>query len=627
MELAVDLPAVLARVEKPTRYIGTELNSVHKAHDQVKVKLVLAFPDTYEVGMSHLGTVILYHAINQRADTVAERVFAPWVDMEAQMRQRQIPLFALESGVPIRDFDIVGFTLQYEMTYTNILNMLDLAGIPLRSADRSGSDPFVIAGGPCAFNVEPLAEFFDLVVLGEGEEVIHELIDAHIDWQQESGRNRSGFLERAAQIPGVYVPAFYQVDYHPDGTVERVFSVHPAAPARVTKRVVADLDALDYPTRPIVPFMEIVHDRVMLEVFRGCSRGCRFCQAGMLYRPVRERSLANCQRLARELIDNTGHSEISLSSLNTSDYSGVAELVGDLVQQYQGAGVGISLPSSRIDSFSVELARQIQSVRKTGLTLAPEAGTQRLRDVINKNVTEADFIAAVSSAFRSGWTSLKFYFMIGLPTETYADLDGIASLAFLALDLFGAISRESKGPHKTPRITISASSFVPKTHTPFQWEPQFTVAELRARQDYLKRKLRHRHLQFNWHEAEVSHLEAVLARGDRRLGQVLTRAWQSGCRFDGWGEHFRARQWQEAFVASDIDPDFYANRRRGETEVLPWDHLDAGVTKAYLWSEQEKAVLGVNTADCRFEHCFDCGVCPSLGVELRVEGGGNPAKA
>ncbi len=622
MTQAVDVSLVLARVEKPTRYIGTEWNSIHKDHAQLAVKMVLAFPDVYEVGMSHLGTIILYHEINRREDTVAERVFAPWVDMEAQMRERQLALFALESGRPIKEFDIVGFTLQYEMSFTNILNMLSLAGIPLHTADRSETDPLVIAGGPCAFNAEPLADFLDLVVLGEGEEVIHELLDAYRDWQGAGGKRRD-FLPRAAQIPGVYVPSLYRVDYHPDGTVKAVTPRSDLAPAVVTKRVVADINRLDYPTRPIVPFMGIVHDRAMLEVFRGCSRGCRFCQAGMLYRPVRERTRSNCERLARELIENTGYSEISLSSLNTSDYSGVTDLVGHLVDEYRESGVAVSLPSSRIDSFSVELAEKIQSVRKTGLTLAPEAGTQRLRDVINKNVTEADFVSAVTSAFKSGWASLKFYFMVGLPTETEEDLEGIAELAYRALDLYWATRG---GSHHTPRLTISASSFVPKAHTPFQWEAQVTVSALKARQDYLRRRLRHRFIQFNWHDAEVSYLEAAFARGDRRLGAVLARAWERGCRFDGWSEHFKYGEWLAAFRDCGLDPAFYANRTRPKAELLPWEHLSPGVSKEYLWAEREKSLAASTTGDCRFESCLDCGVCPALGVTLSVEGGGDHAE-
>jgi len=620
-----ELAAVLEKVEKPTRYIGTEWNSVHKDHRQVAVKFALAFPDVYEVGMSHLGSKILYHELNRREDTAAERVFAPWVDMEEAMRRVGLPLYALESRVPVREFDLVGFTLQYEMSYTNILNMLDLAGIPLTAAARGPDDPFVLAGGPCAFNVEPLADFFDFVVLGEGEEVIHEILDEYLAWQAETGRTRTGLLRRLAQIEGVYVPSFYQVQYQADGTVRSVLPLADAVPFPLKKRVVADLDTLDYPTRPIVPFMEIVHDRAMLEVFRGCSRGCRFCQAGMIYRPVRERSLAALEEQAEAIVRQTGYNEVSLSSLNTSDYSEVQRLVGNLVDKYRDAGVGVSLPSSRVDSFSVALLEKIQQVRKTGLTLAPEAGTQRLRDVINKNVTEDDFTAAVRDAFRAGWSSLKFYFMIGLPTETEADLDGIANLAKKAVALHREASRTGGGRARPPRITVSVASFVPKAHTPFQWEPQFTVEELKSRQYYLSRMLRHGSIVYNWHDAEVSFLEAVFSRGDRRLGAVLVAAWRLGCRFDGWSEHFRLDLWLQAFADCGLDPAFYANRRRSYTEVLPWDHLGAGVSKEYLINEHQRALQARTTADCRFDRCLDCGVCPDLGVALGVKGGDSGA--
>ncbi|MGI5838177.1 MAG: TIGR03960 family B12-binding radical SAM protein [bacterium] len=615
------LAAILAKVEKPARYIGTEWNSVHKEHRQMAIKFALAFPDIYEVGMSHLGSKILYHELNRRKDTAGERVFAPWVDMEAAMRREGIPLYALESRVPIREFDFVGFTLQYEMSYTNILNMLDLAGIPLTAASRGLDDPFVLAGGPCAFNVEPLADFFDFVVLGEGEVVIHAVLDEYLAWKNDPERTRAGLLERLARIDGVYVPSFYQLMYNSDGTVRSVAPADGDIPLPVRKRAVADLDTLDYPTKPIVPFLEIVHDRAMLEVFRGCSRGCRFCQAGMIYRPVRERSRARLEEQAQALICQTGYNEISLSSLNTSDYSQVQELVGALVDQHRETGVGVSLPSSRVDSFSVALLEKIQQVRKTGLTLAPEAGTQRLRDVINKNVTEEDFTAAVTDAFQAGWSSLKFYFMLGLPTETEADLDGIAELAKKAISLHREVTRAGSVRRRAPRITVSVASFVPKPHTPFQWEPQMTVEELKERQRYLARALRHGNIVYNWHDAEVSFLEAVFSRGDRRLGAVLVAAWRAGCRFDGWSEHFRYETWLKAFADCGLDPAFYANRRRPYTEILPWEHLDAGVSKDYLMSEHRKALLGQTTTDCRFDRCLDCGVCPGLGVALDVKGG------
>ena len=596
---------ILLSVQKPARYVGSEWNAVHKDWDRVDVTFALAFPDLYEVGMSHLGLQILYHELNRREDTLAERVFAPAPDLEAVLRRRGLPLFALESHRGLRDFDILGFTLQYELTYTNILNMLDLGGIPLQAADRGEGDPLVVGGGPGAFNPEPLVPFFDCFVLGEGEEVVHELVDG---WRESAGRSREDRLRRLAAVPGVYVPSLYQVRYGADGTVAAVQAVAPA-PSRVMKRVVADLDELDYPTYPVVPSVQAIHERAMVEVFRGCTRGCRFCQAGIIYRPVRERSPRAVVRLAQEILAHTGYDEVSLVSLSTADYSGIDRVARELARDLAPRGQAVSLPSLRVDAFSVELARTVRGPRKTGLTFAPEAGTQRLRDVINKGVREEDLMAAAQAAFSQGWEALKLYFMIGLPTETEADVAAIAQLARRVRDLGGSRSQ----------VTVSVSSFVPKPHTPFQWEPQDPPQTLLAKQALLRRVLRGRGLSLRWHEVGPSWIEGTFSRGDRRMAAVLEEAWRHGCRLDGWGEHFRPELWEEAFRAAGVDPAFYNARRRSPEEIFPWDHLDSGATREFLWEENQRALTGEATADCRWEGCYLCGVCQELPVDVRLK--------
>lgn len=594
---------ILARVTKPGRYTGGEVNEVIKDPAKVDIRFGICFPDVYEVGMSHLGIKILYHKINEREDSYCERAFAPWSDMEKLMRENDIPLYALESKDELRVFDFIGFTLQYEMSYTNIINMLDLAGVPLFSADRE-KHPFVIFGGPCAYNPEPLAEIGDIFVLGEAEEVIDEILDCYKTWK-ERGSERREFLEMVSGIKGVYVPAFYEIQYNEDGTIGRRTPKKDKYPRVIEKRIIEDLDKSYYPKDLIVPLTEIVHDRIMLETFRGCTRGCRFCQAGVIYRPIREKSREKLMEQAEELIRSTGYDEISLTSLSICDYSEIQSLVEELVEKYEKEKVGISLPSLRIDSFSVDLINEIQKVRKTGLTFAPEAGSQRMRDIINKGVTEEDLIKSTGSAFESGWSTVKLYFMIGLPFEKMEDVEGIAELAQRVVETYMSIPKEKR--KKGLSITVSTSSFVPKPFTPFQWVPQDRMDTLKEKQQFLKSKIKSKFITYNWHESPISYLEAVFARGDRRLSKVLVKAFKKGCKFDGWQEHFSFEKWMEAFRECNVDPEFYAYRNRDLEEILPWDFIDVGVSKKYLELEYKKAAKGELTRDCRLG-CTGCGV-------------------
>ena len=594
---------ILQSVEKPARYTGGEWNSVKKDFSSVGIRFAFCFPDVYEVGMSHLGMRILYHLLNEREDTCCERVFAPWTDMEAKLRENHIPLFSLESREPVGSFDFIGFTLQYEMSYTNILNMLDLSGVPLLSRDRKEGHPFVCAGGPCAYNPEPLADFVDFFMLGESEEIIKEVMDAYKEWKKESV-SREAFLNKIVGIEGIYVPGFYEASYNEDGTIRSVAPVNPVYPEKIRKRIINDLDNTYYPEKIIVPYTSIVHDRIMLELFRGCTRGCRFCQAGFIYRPVRERTPGRLGEMARKLESSTGYEEISLTSLSTSDYSGLQKLTTDLIEEMEPKKVNLALPSLRIDSFSLDLMDKVQRVRKSGLTFAPEAGTQRLRDVINKGVTEEDLLNSVGLAFKGGWSGVKLYFMIGLPFETMEDVEGIASLGLKVVNEYFKIPREQRG--KKLEVTISTSSFVPKPFTPFQWEPQDNIDTLTQKQRFLKGNIKDRHLRYSWHDPELSLLEAVYARGDRRTGKVLLRAWEMGCRFDSWGEHFKYDAWMKAFEECGIDPAFYANRKREYTEVFPWDHIDVGVSKKFLLRENKKAEKGEITPNC-MTSCSGCG--------------------
>ena len=608
-ELTID---ILSSVQKPARYTGGEFGSIIKPAEEVEATIVLAFPDVYEVGMSYLGFKILYHLMNKVEGVQAERVYAPWIDMEAKMRERNIPLRTLETEKTLAECDIVGFTLQYELSYTNILNMLELGNVPVLAADRKDNDPFVIVGGPCVYNPEPLADFFDFAIIGEGEEIMVELMECYKAWKK-AGKpgGRQGFLNEVVKIKGIYVPSFYETLYNEDGTVAEVKVLNEAAPAVIEKRVVKDMNSIDFPTAPIVPFNDIVHDRIMLEVFRGCSRGCRFCHAGMVYRPVRERKPEVLKELARQLVDNTGYNEMSLVSLSSADYSCLAPLVHNLIGEFKEKRVSVSLPSLRIDSFSVDIAKEVQAVRKSGLTFAPEAGSQKMRDVINKGVTEEDLMNAVSAAFKSGWNSVKLYFMIGLPFETDEDILAIADLAKKVQYKYYEITGK-----RGCKVTVSASGFVPKPYTAFQWFAQNDIETLRRKQFLLKDALKVKNITFQYHDAKTSIVEAIFARGDRRLGKVLLTAWQKGARFDGWSDCFSYDRWLESMAECGLDKDFYAARTRGENEVFPWEHVQPAVSRKFLWREWEKAEAQELTHDCRRSTCTGCGVCQKLGVEI-----------
>lgn len=594
---------ILMQVQKPTRYTGGEVNSVMKNPAEVEVRYGFVFPDTYEIGMSHLGIKILYHTLNERADTWCERVFAPWSDMEALMRERGEKLFALESGDEVTHFDILGITLQYELSYSNVVNMLNLAGIPVLAKDRDESYPIICGGGPCAYNAEPVADIFDFFMLGEGEEAIHETTDVYLEWKRSGKKSKQDFLEKVAAIDGVYVPSFYDVDYNEDGTIKSVTPNNPAAKRVIKKRIMSDFDKTPAPDKIIVPFGEVVHDRVMLEVFRGCIRGCRFCQAGYVYRPVRERKAETLTELAEKLLLSSGYDEISLSSLSTSDYRELKPLTDCLLDMTERKKIGLSLPSLRIDNFSLELMNKVQKVRKTGITFAPEAGTQRMRDVINKNINEENILQSVKMLFGGGWTNVKLYFMIGLPTETEQDVEGIAELAEKVLGEYFAIPKEERA--RNINITVSTSSFIPKPFTAFQWERQDTRDEIVAKQKLLQGAIKSKRIRYNWHDNKTSYLEGVFARGDRRLCKVIVEAVRLGCRFDGWGEHFDFEKWMQAFANCGIDPDWYL-RKRGYDEILPWDHISVGVTKSFLKRESEKAQRAETTPNCR-EKCAGCG--------------------
>ncbi|MCQ4671795.1 TIGR03960 family B12-binding radical SAM protein [Lactonifactor longoviformis] len=598
---------ILLKIEKPARYIGNEVNSVMKEKDQVDIRFAMCFPDVYEIGMSHLGIQILYDMFNQREDTWCERVYSPWPDLDRILREKKIPLFALESQDAVKDFDFLGLTLQYEMCYTNVLQILDLSQIPLLAKERTEDMPIVIGGGPCAYNPEPLADFFDLFYIGEGETVYYQLLDVYKE-NKHSGGGRKQFLEKAAGIPGIYVPGFYSVEYHEDGTIASFSPTCECAPQKVEKQVVMDVTDTYYPKAPVVPFIKATQDRVTLEIQRGCIRGCRFCQAGMLYRPTRERKLEYLKQAAKDMLVNTGHEEISLSSLSSSDYSQLPELLQFLIEEFDKKGVNISLPSLRIDAFSLDVMSKVQDIRKSSLTFAPEAGTQRLRDVINKGLTEEDILEGAGSAFEGGWTRVKLYFMLGLPTETEEDMRGIAELAEKIARRYYEIPKEQR--HGKCQIVVSTSFFVPKPFTPFQWAPMFTKEQFLDKARFVKEAIRaqlnQKSIKYNWHEADVTVLEGILARGDRRIGPVIQKAYENGSLFDSWSEYFRPQAWQQAFEELGVDPDFYTMRERAVTEILPWDFIDVGVTKKFLIREWNRAKEEEITPNCR-QQCSGCG--------------------
>ena len=592
---------ILLRVQKPARYTGGEYNEIIKDKADVDVRFAMCFPDTYEIGMSNLGLRILYGSMNEADGVWCERAFAPWGDMEEEMRKADIPLYALESGDSLKEFDFVGFSLGYEMAYTNVLNMLDLAHIPLHSDQRGEDDPIIVAGGTCVYNGEPLADFIDIFSLGEGEDVTLEMIDLYRKGKQ-AGWSRAEFLQNAAQVPGLYVPSLYEISYHEDGTVQAITPTH-GAPEHIRKRIVADLDKSYFPVKTIIPSTDIVHDRVMLEVFRGCIRGCRFCQAGYCYRPVRPRSVDLLVKQGIESCKDSGYQEMTLSSLSTSDYRPLTELCDGLLEYCDPRNININLPSLRADGFSMSIMQRLQRVRKTSITFAPEAGTQRMRDTINKNVKEEDLLQSCRTAFEGGCNAVKLYFMLGLPTETDEDVIGIAQLAEKVYWTWKSYAvNKSRGL----RITVSTSFFVPKPFTPFQWEAQITREEYHRRVDLLRNSIKNKSIQYNWHEMETSYIEAVLARGDRRLGKLLETVWRKGGRLDSWSEYFDFERWMEAFAETGIDPDFYALRERSKDELLPWSMIDIGVHPAYLWREREQAYRSVITPDCRVK-CMGCG--------------------
>ncbi|HJG83124.1 MAG TPA: TIGR03960 family B12-binding radical SAM protein [Lacrimispora saccharolytica] len=604
---------ILLSIQQPARYIGGEVNSVVKDPNKVDIRFAMCFPDVYEIGMSHLGIQILYDMFNRREDVYCERVYSPWLDLDRIMREKQIPLFAVESQDPIKEFDFLGITIQYEMCYTNILQVLELSQIPLHAADRTEEDPIVIGGGPCTYNPEPIAEFFDLFYMGEGEVVYFDLLDRYKE-NKRNGGSRREFLEMAAEIPGIYVPAFYDVFYKEDGTIDRMVPNNPHAKETVSKQLVMEMSDTYYPEKPVVPFIKATQDRVVLEIMRGYIRGCRFCQAGMVYRPVRERNLEYLKDLAYKMLKNTGHEEISLSSLSSSDHTQLEGLVNFLIDEFDGKGVNVSLPSLRIDAFSLDVMSKVQDVKKSSLTFAPEAGSQRLRNVINKGLTEEDILRGSHDAFLGGWNRVKLYFMLGLPTETKEDMEGIAELAEKVAEEYYKVPKDQRVGKV--QVVSSTSFFVPKPFTPFQWATMFTKEQYLEKahivNDRMKSMLNHKSLRYNWHEADVTVLEGVMARGDRKVAAVIEEAYRNGALYDSWSESFKNDVWMKAFETCGVDPDFYTLRERSLDEVFPWDFIDAGVTKEFLKREWNQAMNETVTPNCR-QKCSACGALKYKG--------------
>ncbi|MBR1670023.1 MAG: TIGR03960 family B12-binding radical SAM protein [Butyrivibrio sp.] len=610
----------LLSIEKPERYIGNEVNAVYKDKDKVDIRFAFCFPDVYEIGMSHLGIQILYGLFNSYPDVWCERVYSPWIDMDRLMRGQNIPLFALESQDKVRDFDFLGFTLQYEMCYTNILQVLDLSGIPLFSRERTWDDPLVIGGGPCSYNPEPIADFFDIFYIGEGETRYRELFDLYKDLK-ESGISRDEFLRRVSGIPGMYVPSLYDVKYKEDGTILSMEPKFSDVPKKVNKELCTDLSNEFYPTKPVVPYIKVTQDRVVLEIMRGCIRGCRFCQAGQLYKPLREKSLEYLEKIAIESLKNTGYEEISLSSLSSSDYSKLPELLDFLIDKCNEKKVNISLPSLRIDAFSLDVMSKVQDVKKSSLTFAPEAGTQRMRDVINKGLTEEDILRGSRQAFLGGWNKVKLYFMLGLPGETDSDILGIGDIANkIAKEYFETVPREKRGG-RTVEIVASTSFFVPKPFTPFQWAPMNSKEEFLDKANKTRKgimsQLNQKHIRYNWHEADATMMEGIFARGDRRLSDVILAAYKKGCIFDAWSEYFKFDTWMEVFSEAGIDPFFYTTRERDDDEIFPWDIINCGVAREFLLREYKSALTGKPSANCR-QRCLGCGAT-SYGVGVCME--------
>ena len=596
---------ILCKVEKPSRYVGGELNQVIKNPENVNIRFAFCFPDVYEVGMSHLGTRILYHTINERKDTYCERVFAPWPDMETLMRENDIKLFTLETKTPLDKFDMLGFTLQYEMSYTNILNMLDMSGITIRASERGEEEPIIMAGGPCAYNPEPLYDVVDFFEIGEGEEMMNDVLEVYAKHKANGKVNKKEFLREISKIGGIYVPSLYDVTYNEDGTIKEFTPKYEDVPAKVKKRIVNNFDAVSFPDEMIVPYTDIVHDRVVLETARGCTNGCRFCQAGMIYRPVREKTTNTLLEQARKALKATGYDEVSLASLSICDYSNIQNLISSLVMEHEAKKVGIALPSIRVDAFSVDLIKEIQKVRKTGLTFAPEAGSQRMRDIINKGLTEERILEAAKSAFESGWSTIKLYFILGLPYETTEDAAGIGELAEKMADVYFGIPKDVR--NKGLKITVSTSILVPKPFTPFQWAPMARPEIVDERIKAVRGAIKSRSIVYNYHEQETSFMEAVFARGDRRTCDVLIKAFEKGAKFDGWSEYFNMEIWNEAMEECNLDSEFYVYREREYDEILPWDFIDIGVNRKYMERENEKAKKAELTKNC-LEGCTGCGI-------------------